>query len=333
MRSHLFWDQFADISVNRLVNPGKGEPFLIIADPKNDLNLAEALMAAGQRSGAETSLIIKDWYEEGTVSDPGPIVSNAILNSKYVLSLCGGVVRAPAMQEARSNGTRHLSTVVEGIEDYCIAALLNVDLDKMFENAHIIARLWEETDECRVTSPYGADITFKMGGRPSLVSDGALTEDGEVDFYPGAQVSIAPLEESINGTIVVDASDNVSGLVHNHYSFTVVDGKITEVIGSGEGDAMRTWLETRNDPIIHDLCHFSIGLNPKAGISGHLMEDERVLASVDFGFGYQDPKFGGNVGYSPYHMDIMMANPDIYLDGKLMSTSNRLEDGYGFNHL
>ena len=333
MRSHLFWDQFADISVNRLVNPGKGEPFLIIADPKNDLNLAEALLTAGQRSGANTTLIVKDWYEEGTVSDPGPVVSNAILSSKYVLSLCGGIVRAPAMQEARNNGTRHLSAVVEGIEDYCIAALLNVDLDKMFENADIIARLWEETDECRVTSPYGCDITFKMGGRPGLVSDGALTYDGEVDFYPGAQVSIAPLEESINGTIVVDASDNVSGLVHNNYSFTVVNGVITEVIGDGEGDAMRTWLETRNDDVIYKLCHFSIGLNPKAGISGHLMEDERVLASVDFGFGYQDPKFGGTVGYSPYHMDIMMANPDIYLDGKLMSTANRLEDGYGFHHL
>ena len=44
MRSHVFWDQFADITVNRLVNPGKGEPFLIVADPKNDLNLAEALL-------------------------------------------------------------------------------------------------------------------------------------------------------------------------------------------------------------------------------------------------------------------------------------------------
>jgi len=222
---------------------------------------------------------------------------------------------------------------VEGIEDYCIAALVNVDLDKMFENADIIAKLWEETDECRVTSPYGTDITFKMGGRPSLVSDGALTYDGEVDFYPGAQVSIAPLEESINGTIVVDASDNVSGLVHNNYSLIVVDGVITEVVGDGEGDAMRTWLATRNDDVIYKICHFSIGLNPKAGISGHLMEDERVLASVDFGFGYQDPKFGGTVGYSPYHADIMMANPDIYLDGKLMSTANRLEDGYGFHHL
>ena len=198
------------------------------------------------------------------MSDPGPVVSNAILNSKYVLSLCGGVVRAPAMQEARKQ--RHAPsnpTVVEGIEDYCIAALLNVDLDAMFENADIIAGLWNATDECRVTSPYGCDITFKMGGRPSLVSDGALTNDGEVDFYPGAQVSIAPLEESINGTIVVDASDNVSGLVHNHYSLIVVDGVITEVVGGGEGDAMRTWLETRNDDVIYKICHFSIGLKPQ----------------------------------------------------------------------
>ena len=330
MRSHLYWDKFADISVNKLVNPGEDEPFLIIADPSNDLNLAEALLTAGIRSGADTQLIVKSWYAKGTVSAPGPILSNAILSSKHVLALCGGIVRAPAMLEARSKGTRLLSTVVEGIEDYVVDALINVDLDAMFENARIIGRLWDETDQCRVTSPQGTDISFQLAPRKSVVGDGATTEDGEVDFYPGAQVSIAPVEETINGAIVTDASDSVSGIVNNHYSFTVVDGVITEVIGSGEGDAMRTWLDTRNDPIIHSLCHFSIGLNPRAGISGNLIEDERMLASVDFGFGYQDPGFGGNVGISPYHMDIMLANPDIYLDGKLMSTANTLCDGFGF---
>ena len=112
MRSHLFWDQFADITVNRLVNPGKGEPFLIVADPKNDLNLAEALLSAGLRSGANTTLIVKDWYEEGTVSDPGPIVNNAVLNSRYVLTLCGGMVRAPGY--ARSAQERHAPPVHGG---------------------------------------------------------------------------------------------------------------------------------------------------------------------------------------------------------------------------
>ena len=330
MRSHLFWDKFADISVNQLIKPGKDEPFLIIADPSNDLNLAEALLSAGIRSGADTQLIIKNWYAAGTASVPGPILSNAILSSKYVLALCGGIVRAPAMIEARSNGTRLLSTVVEGIEDYVVRALLNVDLEAMFANADIIARLWEETNECRVTSPQGTDVSFQLAPRKSVVGDGAITEDGEVDFYPGAQVSIAPVEETINGTIVIDASDSVQGVVANSYSFTMVNGVITEVIGGKEADVMRNWLETRNDPTIYKLCHFSIGLNTQAGISGNMIEDERMLAAIDFGFGYQDPSFGGTVGLSPYHMDIMLANPDVYLDGKLMSGGNKLADGYGF---
>jgi leucyl aminopeptidase (aminopeptidase T) len=330
MRSHLFWDKFADISVNQLVRPGQDEPFLIIADPSNDLNLAEALLSAGIRSGADTQLMIKNWYAAGTVSEPGPILSNAILSSKYVLSLCGGIVRAPAMIEARSNGTRLLSTVVEGIEDYVVKALINVDIEAMIANAVIIARLWEETNECRVTSHQGTDVTFKLAPRKSIIGDGALTEDGEVDFYPGAQVSIAPVEESITGTIVIDASDSVQGVVSSPYSFTMVNGIIAEVKGGKEADIMRNWLETRNDDVIYKLCHFSIGLNTQAGISGNMMEDERKLSAIDFGFGYQDPSFGGTVGLSPYHMDIMLVGPDVYLDGKLMSSANKLEDDLGF---
>ena len=61
-----------------------------------------------------------------------------------------------------------------------------------------------------------------------------------------------------------------------------------------------------------------------------MIEDERKLAAIDFGFGYQDPSFGGTVGLSPYHMDIMLANPSVYLDGKLMSGGGKLEDGFGF---
>ncbi len=330
MRSHLFWDKFADISVNQLVKPGAGEPFLIIADPKNDLNLAESLLAAGIRSGADTQLIVKNWYQEGTASKPGPILSNAILSSRYVLALCGGIVRAPAMIEARSKGTRLLSTVVEGIEDYVVKALINVDIPAMFANAAMIAKLWDETNECLVTSPQGTNVTFKLAPRHSIIGDGALSEDGEVDFYPGAQVSIAPVEETINGTIVIDASDSVQGVVAAPYSFRMVNGVITEVIGGKEADIMRNWLATRNDPVIYKLCHFSIGLNTQAGISGNMIEDERMLAAIDFGFGYQDPKFGGTVGLSPYHMDIMLANPSVYLDGKLMSSSNKLENGFGF---
>jgi len=330
MNEFLYWDEFSTKIMQSLMKPEKGDPLLIVADTATNLVLAEACLAAAIREGADAQLIIKPRLARGSASLPGPILSDAIRASRMVLALCGGVVRNPAMIEARANGTRLLSTVVEGIEDYVVRALLDTDFDAMVRNADKIAALWDATQECRVTSPQGTDVTFQLAPRKSIVGDGAITEDGEVDFFPGAQVSIAPVEETINGTIVIDASDSVQGVVNTPYSFTMVNGVITEVIGGKEAVAMRTWLESRNDPVIFKLCHFSIGLNKEAGISGNMIEDERLLAAIDFGFGYQDPKFGGTVGLSPYHMDIMLATPTVYLDGKEMSGGGKLNPDFGF---
>ncbi len=329
----LYWDEFADATINKLVRPERGDPLLILVDTSNDLVLAEACLAAAIRAGADAQLMIKQRCARGTASEPGPIVSNAILSSKLILTLADGVVRAPATIEARSKGTRLLSTNVEGVENYVVRALLDIDYEAMVRNAERIAKLWEETGICRVTSPQGTDISFKLRGRPGVVGDGALSEDGEVDFFPGAQVSIAPIEETINGTIVIDASDSVQGVVNSPYSFTLEGGVITDIEGGKEAAVMSNWLETRGDSKIYQLCHFSIGLNRQAGISGNMIEDERMLAAIDFGFGYQDPGLGGNVGLSPYHMDIMLATPTTYLDGKEMSGGGKLNDEFDFEEM
>ena len=61
-----------------------------------------------------------------------------------------------------------------------------------------------------------------------------------------------------------------------------------------------------------------------------MIEDERKLTAIDFGFGYQDPSFGGTVGLSPYHMDIMLSAPTVILDGKEMSGDGSFSSGMGF---
>lgn len=330
MRSTSFWDGFADKTIRSLMRPEPGDPLLIVADTTTDPQLAHACLDAAIRAGADAQLIIRPRLARGSASMPGPVLSDAYRASKLILALCDGVVRAPAMIEARANGSRLLSTIVEGIEQYVVRALLDVDYDAMIRNAERIAQLWDETKICRITSPQGTDVSFEHYPRKSLVGDGALSYDGEVDFFPGAQVSIAPVEETINGRIVIDASDSVQGVVHNPYAFTIEKGVIVDIEGGREADVMRNWLETRNDPTIYKLCHSSIGLNKQAGISGNMIEDERLLAAIDFGFGYQDPKFGGTVGLSPYHMDIMLATPTVELDGKVMSGGGKLYDGFGF---
>jgi 2,5-dihydroxypyridine 5,6-dioxygenase len=316
--------------VRELVRPEPGDPFLIITDTANDLNLAQACLAAGIRSGADAQLMIKPRLARGVASLPGPILSDAILASKLILEFCGGIVRAPATIKARSKGARLLSTGLKGIEEYAIRALLDVDIPAMIRNAERVAKLWQNAKRGRVTSPQGTDISFDLAPRESIIGDGALSEDGEVDFFPGAQVSIAPVEETINGTIMVDASDSVQGVVQTPYAMIMKNGVIVEIEGGPEADAMRNWLASRNDETIYHLCHYSIGLNSQAGISGNMIEDERMLGAIDFGFGYQDPKFGGTVGLSAYHMDIMLATPTTYIDGVEMSGGGKLNPDMGF---
>jgi len=324
MNTRLYWDAFAEKTIRQLIRARPGESLLIIEDSSADQSLAEACLAAGLRAGVDARLLIKPSRRRQKVETLDPIVSAAIRASKYILDLTDEIDTDPATQEARKHGSRLLITKVNGVEEYVIRALLDVDYEGMMANAKLVAGLWEQTNLCRVTSPYGTDIQFHLSPRRSLIGDGALTEDGEVDFFPGAQVSIAPVEETIDGVIAVDASDSVQGIVPTPYLMTLEKGVITKIEGGREADAMRSWLEARNDKAIYDLCHFTVGLNSQAGISGNMIEDERKLGAIDFGFGYQDPSFGGTVGHSLHHMDVMLAAPSVFLDGKSMSDEGRL---------
>ncbi|MFV1990531.1 MAG: hypothetical protein ACC652_07305 [Acidimicrobiales bacterium] len=329
MRTTLFWEAFAEAIIKRCIRPEPGDPFLIITDTGNDLGVAEACLAAAIRAGADAQLIVKERPTRDTPTELGPVISNAILGSKFVLTFSDGIEETPAILEARSKGMRLLLTDPTGIEDYVVRALLDVDIDAMVHNGEFVVKLWNETELCQVISPQGTDVSFQLKPRKALHDDGILTREGELDFFPGAQVSIAPVEESINGTIVVDASDHVQGVVHSPYTLTLEKGVITSVEGGKEADMVREWLESRDD-LVYRLCHFSVGLNPQAGISGNLIEDERKVAAVDFGFGYQDPDLGGSLGMGSYHWDVMLATPTIILDGKEMSGGSKLNPEMGF---
>src|ERR1043166_775168 len=102
MASNLRWEEFAEETIRQLVRPAPDEPLLIIADTSNHMELAEALLAAGIRSAADCQLLIKKRFKQGTASQPGPVLSEAIRSSKLILSLCGGIVRAPATLAART---------------------------------------------------------------------------------------------------------------------------------------------------------------------------------------------------------------------------------------
>ena len=87
MKSRPFWDEFAEVAMQRLVGPNEGDPVLVLAATRSDLNLAQALMAAGARTGADTQLIIKQLSKPDEAACPGPILSEAFKAAKYIVSI------------------------------------------------------------------------------------------------------------------------------------------------------------------------------------------------------------------------------------------------------
>ena len=320
------WFDFAKTVVNEMACVKKNENLLILADTWTDLSVAELCFEAGRGVGAKTNLLVFPMMQHDDVSELDAMVSNAIHASDVVIGLCETMfLEKKATREARKNGTRISSTILRGMEEFAIEGLLNVDYNKMLDESKEISEIWRKTKLCNVSCSNGTNISFSLEGRPVDIGDGVSDKPGEADFFPGVDVNIAPIEETINGEIVVDgciAPGN--GIVDELMTLTLKNGVIDEIKGGKDADNFLKSLESANDEKVFHLCHFTLGLNPAAKKSNNMHECEHVVGAVTFGFGDQDPSFEGTVGEAKIHSDVVIMSPTIVLDDKKLVENNKI---------
>lgn len=331
--SMLRFSKVADVVVRKLANIQPGESVVILADTGTNLDIAHAYLAASIAVGAKGVLVLEQERSIIDYDPPGPL-QGALREADVVLGLGRSLFsRSAGAQDARKRGARMLLTDPRGMEDYLIDGIIHVDQDLMLENANILVALLEKADRCDITSANGTSLTASIKGRPILLGDGMLTKPGETDYYPGIQVNLAAIEETINGTVIVDGSMSTLGKVNEPFAIHIKNGKVTSIEGGTDAARYRKHIEEQEDPKLAEVCHYSFGLNPKATLSGNIYEDERYLGCLDIGFGSQSPDFGGTVGASPHHVDIVIASPTLTLDGQVVIHENVLNPELGFHQL
>ncbi|MFC2029317.1 aminopeptidase [Chloroflexota bacterium] len=328
------WGEFGEVAVRMMGQVKAGENLLIVADTWTDMDIAEASLIAGINAKANAQLMVIPRRSLTDVRELGPVLAGALQGADLVVALCDqSIAHKPAMRAAREKGTRIASCMPRGIEDFVIEGILDAHYELQIEVCEKICTLWEKTEVCQVTSSVGTDLSFQMQGRPALVGDGMATEPGEADWFPGVDASMAPVEKSINGKLVIDGSLKPGGLVKTPITCQVEQGVITAIEGGTEATAWRSFLDSTGDPKAFHVCHFTLGLNPRARLSGHGPEDEHVLGAVTFGFGHQDPSYKGRVGTAETHLDVVLASPTISLDGVVICQDNRLNPDLGLGGL
>jgi len=325
------WGEWAEAVMRMIVEVKPGENLLILADTWTDMEIAEACLIAGINAKAKAQMLVIPRMSHTDTSElSGPTVA-AIASADLVVGVCETMfVEKASTRQACANGTRIVSAMPRGQEDFIIEGLLDVDYARMIEVAKKVCELWEKTEVCHVTSSLGTDISFRLKGRPALVGDGMATEPGQVGFIPGVSAGIAPVEETINGTIVIDGCiEPGSRLVSAPITCRLEKGVITAIEGAADAAAWRSALESVDDPKAFHLCHFTLGLNPRARASGSMHQCEHVMGAVTLGFGDQAPEFKGTVGAAKIHADVVLMSPTVTLDGVLMLEDNELNPDLG----
>jgi len=223
--------------------------------------------------------------------------------------------------EAMANGrTRYL--FLGGLDRErvvrCISRL-DMDLQEQFQNK--VVELTAQALKMRVTTPAGTDVSFE--NVPTRPITNELRADRPGPHFLVGQIGWAPLEESINGTIVFDGSFSGGGeadlgILSEPIVLAVEKGRIKAITGGGQAKKMSDWLKKLGDPGMYNLAHVCYGFNPGSILTGLCTEDERVWGSTEWGHGYQGPMFKGKLPTAVSHADGICLDSTVWLDNTLL---------------
>lgn len=215
------------------------------------------------------------------------------------------------------NRTRYICLVGmdRAIADRCIG---NVEIDATLKFQEVLSKLTRNTKEMSYTTPNGTDVSFKNDPNRPVITEGEVTGPGEYMLI--GQVDWAPIEKSINGTIVFDGSVNPPyelGKIKEPIELVVSEGQVVDVKGGKEAEIYSNWLKGLNDDNMYRFAHISYGCNTGARLSGNVVEDERLYGILEWGLGNQADSFLGENFKAISHSDGLTRTPTLYGDGEL----------------
>ncbi|MEM0239717.1 MAG: hypothetical protein QXT00_08850 [Ignisphaera sp.] len=301
------------------------EKVLILADTAIDWEMIKALASASHMLEAEASIMIYETRNDVDIEPPAH-VAEAMKASDVIISLpLMYILHTKAYYEAMKSGARILE--LTGMDpDMMIRLIGRVDYDKMCELGDKLAELTARARHVRIKSKSGTDLSFENDpARPVFHNDGILREKGI--YKPlGGQISWAPKEDSFEGVIVADTfiwPPAELGVLRNPVKLIVREGRIVRIEGGIEARIFEKWLASLEDEKMYHIAHVSWGFHPKARLRGIPLEDERLYASIEFGFGSQSLKFRGNIGLAKSHTDLGIYGPEVLFDDELIASDGK----------
>jgi leucyl aminopeptidase (aminopeptidase T) len=253
--------------------------------------------------------------------EPPPEVASEMLDYDVILLITAkSLSHTKARREATRRGARIASmpAITEEIMNRC----LDVDYKRLEEDSRAIYKVLSRAKAVRVSTGLGTDFEAKLGKTPIYGErGGTLDYKGAFGNLPEGEVCFWPQDS--NGVYMVDASFPELGRLKSPLTFKVRDNRVYEISGDRAAEVKR-----RLDAVgekAYLIAELGIGTNPKAIITGNVLEDEKAAGAVHVALG-NNLSFGGD-NDAPLHLDGVIAKPRVFVDGKEITES--LAAGHG----
>ncbi|WP_411344120.1 aminopeptidase [Paenibacillus sp. WLX1005] len=292
-----------------------GESLAVVTDDSRK-ELAESLYEAGKRLGAESMLLLMQERSKSG-EEPPAAIATAMMNASVVVCVTRySLTHTAARKQAAAAGAR-LATMPGITEDMFTHGAITAEYDKVKELTENVTALLTDASTVRIEKD-GRSLSFSIESREGVPSTGLYLNPGESGNLPSGEAYIAPLEGTATGELIADGSVAGLGALRSPLLLTVQEGRLIAAKGD-KGDEL---LHMLGDDQGRMLGEFGIGTNDKARITGVVLEDEKVYGTIHVAFGSNNT-FGGTVA-AGVHIDIVVKQPDVYLDDRLIMRAGEL---------
>jgi leucyl aminopeptidase (aminopeptidase T) len=288
--------------VSRCLAVREGEDVLVIAD-RETTAIGVALREQAAAVGADAVLAIMEPRQVDGNEPPRSMAGALAACDVFIAPTRRSLSHTTARKRATDAGAR--GATMPGVTEKMLARTMSVDFDTMAARSLALAALLTESEAAHLTCPRGSDFTLELAGRRGISDDGTLTERGTFGNLPCGEGFISP--SGGEGTIVVAGTIATLGVTEEPATLTIDNGRLVGAQG-GEGPKLLELLEGAGE-LGTNLAELGIGTNDNAQLSGHVLEDEKILGTVHVAFG-ASAGIGGEVSV-PIHLDAVILEPTL----------------------
>ncbi len=178
----------------------------------------------------------------------------------------------------------------------------------------------------RLTTPAGTDLEFGVEDREFFTDTIMDWRNMKWMNLPVGEVIVAPLETSMEGTLVCDMAIGGVPVPKEPVTITCEKGEAVKVETEEKEILVKVREALDTDAYSSVVGEFAFGVNPKARFSDEFLETEKIHGTCHIAFGNNED-FPGGKNTSDNHMDFLMSEPTVDVEYKNGEKTRVMEKG------